>query len=292
MNVDEREAGFSATDKTTEFRDLQITIIEPSTGWVSLKLRELWDYRELLYFLTWRDVKVRYKQTILGGLWALLQPLLLMVVFTFIGGAAGFSSHGVPRSVFTLAALVPWSFFNNGLTNSSNSLVGNASMITKIYFPRLAVPLAAVLSGLVDFAVSFVVLLAMMVYFGISPTVKTLTVPLFLILAIVASVGVGLWLSALNVQFRDVKYVVPFLDKLLLLMTPIVFSISILDEPWRSLSAINPMVGVVEGFRWGLFGHQRLPLLAIGISSVTAVLLMVGGFFYFRRMERTFADVV
>lgn len=291
MRTDERPDDMRASESAGA-TNLPLTIIEPSAGWVSLRLGELWQYRELLYFLTWRDVKVRYKQTILGGAWAVLQPLLLMVVFTFIGGVAEFSSQGVPRPIFTFAALVPWAFFNNGLTQSSNSLVGSASMISKVYFPRLAVPIASVLSGIVDFAVSFVVLLGMMVYFGIAPTVNILAVPAFLLLALVGALGLGLWLSALNVQFRDVKYVVPFLDKFLLLVSPIAFSVLVLDPPWQWLSGINPMTGVIEGFRWSLLGTEHLPLGAVLGSIVTSLLLLIGGLFYFRRMEKTFADVV
>lgn len=279
-------------NETTSSADLPVTIIEPSTGWVSLRLGELWEYRELLYFLTWRDVKVRYKQTVLGAAWAILQPLLLMVVFTFIGGVADLGTENIPRPIYTFAALVPWAFFNNGLIQSSNSLVGSANLITKVYFPRLAIPIAAVFSGLIDFLVAFVVLLGMMVYFGIVPTPNVVYVLPFLVLALMASLGVGLWLSALNVQFRDVRYVLPFLDKFLLIVTPIAFSTMILEEPWRTLYGINPMTGVVEGFRWALLGTHSLPGSTVAVSVATTLFLVVGGLFYFRRMEKTFADVV
>ena len=267
--------------------------IEPSHGWVSLKLRELWEYRELLYFLTWRDVKVRYKQTILGAAWAIIQPFFTMVVFSlFFGRLAGIPSDGVPYPIFSFAALVPWTFFANGLNQSSNSLVGSADLIKKVYFPRLAVPVATVFSGVVDFALAFIVLLGMMLYYGVVPTINTLWLPLFFLLALVSSLGVGLWLSALNVEFRDVRYTVPFLTQFWMFSTPIAYPSSLLSEPWRTLYGLNPMVGVIEGFRWALLGTNTAPGPIIVASSLTAVAILVGGAFYFRRMEKTFADVV
>jgi lipopolysaccharide transport system permease protein len=267
--------------------------IQPSRGWVSLKLQELWEYRELLYFLTWRDVKVRYKQTALGAAWAIIQPFFTMVVFSlFFGRLAGIPSDGVPYPIFSFAALVPWTFFANGLNQSSNSLVGSADLIKKVYFPRLAVPIATVLSGVVDFALAFLVLLGMMLYYGVIPTVNVLWLPLFLLLALVTSLGVGLWLSALNVKYRDVRYTVPFLTQFWLFSTPIVYPSSLLSEPWRTLYGLNPMVGVVEGFRWALLGTDTAPGPIIAASSVAAITILVGGAFYFRRMEKTFADVV
>jgi lipopolysaccharide transport system permease protein len=267
--------------------------IAPSHGWVSLKLHELWEYRELLYFLTWRDVKVRYKQTALGAAWAIIQPFFTMVVFSlFFGRLAGIPSDGVPYPIFSFAALVPWTFFANGLNQSSNSLVGSADLIKKVYFPRLAVPIATVLSGVVDFALAFLVLLGMMLYYGVIPTVNVLWLPLFLLLALVTSLGVGLWLSALNVKYRDVRYTVPFLTQFWLFSTPIVYPSSLLSEPWRTLYGLNPMVGVVEGFRWALLGTDTAPGPIIAASSVAAITILVGGAFYFRRMEKTFADVV
>lgn len=267
--------------------------IEPSRGWVSLKLHELWEYRELLYFLTWRDVKVRYKQTALGAAWAIIQPFFTMVVFSlFFGRLAGIPSDGVPYPIFSFAALVPWTFFANGLNQSSNSLVGSADLIKKVYFPRLAVPIATVLSGVVDFALAFLVLLGMMLYYGVIPTLNTLWLPLFFLLALVTSLGVGLWLSALNVRFRDVRYTVPFLTQFWMFSTPIAYPSSLLSEPWRTLYALNPMVGVVEGFRWALLGTDTAPGPIIVASSVAALAILVGGTFYFRRMEKTFADVV
>jgi lipopolysaccharide transport system permease protein len=267
--------------------------IEPSRGWVSLKLHELWEYRELLYFLTWRDVKVRYKQTILGAAWAIIQPFFTMVVFSlFFGRLAGIPSDGVPYPIFSFAALVPWTFFANGLSQSSNSLVSSASLITKVYFPRLAVPIATVFSGVVDFALAFLVLLAMMLYYGVVPTINALWIPLFFLLALTTSLGVGLWLSAMNVKFRDVRYTVPFLTQLWMFSTPIAYPSSLLPEPWRTLYGLNPMVGVVEGFRWALLGTDTAPGPTIIASSLVAVAILVGGLFYFRRMEKTFADVV
>ncbi|MBI3402952.1 MAG: ABC transporter permease [Acidobacteria bacterium] len=267
--------------------------IQRSRGWVSLKLGDLWAYRELVYFLTWRDVKVRYKQTVLGAAWAILQPLLTMLVFSlFFGKLAKVPSEGVPYPVFTLAALVPWTFFSNGLTQSSNSLVGNANLITKVYFPRLIVPVATILSGVIDFVLAFVVLLAMMAYYHLTPATTVVWLPLFLLLALVASLGTGLWLSAMNVQFRDVRYTVPFLTQFWLFATPIAYPSSLLHEPWRTLFGLNPMVGAVEGFRWALFGTMAAPVAVVAMSFATALVVLVTGALYFRRMERTFADIV
>lgn len=267
--------------------------LKPSRGWVSLDLGELWDYRELLYFLIWRDIKVRYKQTVLGAAWAIIQPFFTMVVFSlFFGTLARIPSDGVPYPLFTYAALVPWFFFANGLNQSSNSLVGSANLITKVYFPRLAIPVASVLSGIVDSVLAFVVLLGMMAFYGIAPTMSVIWLPLFLLLALVTSLGVGLWLSAMNVQFRDVRYIVPFLTQIWLFATPIAYPSTLLPEPWRTVYGINPMAGVVEGFRWALLGTNTAPGSVIVVSTLMASALLVGGAFYFRRMEKTFADVV
>jgi len=260
---------------------------------VSLRLRDLWEYRELLYFLVWRDIKVRYKQTALGAAWAVLQPLLTMLVFSiFFGRLAGMKSDGLPYPIFSFAALVPWTLFANGLGGSANSLVGNANLITKVYFPRLVIPVATVLAGLVDFALAFAVLLAMMLYYGIAPTANVLWLPGFVLLALVSSLGVGLWLSALNVEFRDVRHVVPFVTQFWLFATPIAYPSSLLPEPWRTVYGLNPMVGVVEGFRWALLGTQTRPGPVVAASSLAAVAILVGGVFYFKRVEKTFADVV
>jgi lipopolysaccharide transport system permease protein len=272
---------------------LPVIRIEPSRGWVSLQLRELWEYRELLYFLTWRDVKVRYKQTILGAAWAIIQPFFTMVVFSlFFGRLAGIPSDGVAYPIFSFAALVPWTFFANGLIQSSNSLVSSAHLITKVYFPRLAVPIATVFSGIVDFGLAFIVLLGMMLYYSVVPTINALWIPLFFLLALTTSLGVGLWLSAMNVKFRDVRYTVPFLTQLWMFSTPIAYPSSLLGEPWRTVYGLNPMVGVVEGFRWALLGTDTAPGATIIASSFMALAILLGGVFYFRRMEKTFADVV
>jgi lipopolysaccharide transport system permease protein len=269
-----------------------VTVIRPSRGWVSLQLRELWAYRELLYFLTWRDLKVRYKQTVVGATWAVIQPFLTMVVFSvFFGRLANIPSDGLPYPVFSFAGLLPWGYFANALGRSSNSLVGSAHLISKVYFPRLVVPISSVLSGLLDFAIAFVVLLGLMQFYGIRPTPAALLLPLFLLLAMITALGVGLWLSALNVRYRDVGYVVPFLTQLWLFATPVVYPSSLLPEPWRTVYGLNPMAGVVEGFRWALLGSTPPgPMLAL--STLVSLALLVSGGFYFRRAERTFADVV
>jgi lipopolysaccharide transport system permease protein len=267
--------------------------IEPSKGWVSLKLHELWEYRELLYFLIWRDVKVRYRQTTLGVTWAVIQPFFTMVVFSlFFGKLARMPSDGIPYPLFSFAALVPWTFFANGLNKGSNSVVVSANLIRKVYFPRLAVPIASVLGGLIDFVLAFTVLLGMLLWYDRVPTVNVLWLPLFLLLAVVTSLGVALWLSALNVRFRDVHYIVPFLTQTWLFLTPIAYPSSLLPEPWRTLYGINPMAGVVEGFRWALVGTATAPGPIITVSALAALVLLVSGGLYFRRMEKTFADVV
>jgi lipopolysaccharide transport system permease protein len=267
--------------------------IQPSRGWVSIRLRELWDFRELLYFLVWRDIKVRYKQTVLGAAWAIIQPFLTMLIFTlFFGRLARVPSDGIPYSIFSFAALVPWMFFANGLNQSATSLVTSGNLIKKVYFPRLTIPIASVLSGVVDFAISFTVLLAMMLYYHILPTTKVLLLPLFLLLALVTSLGVGLWLSALNVEYRDVRYIVPFLTQFWLFATPIAYPSSLLSMPWRTLYGLNPMAGVVEGFRWALLGTNTAPGPIIVASSLAAAFLLLSGAFYFRRMEKTFADLI
>jgi lipopolysaccharide transport system permease protein len=270
-----------------------ITIIRPSRGWISLNLRDLWEYRELLYFLTWRDIKVRYKQTVLGAAWAIIQPFFTMVVFSlFFGKLAKMPSDNIPYPIFSYAALVPWTFFANGLSQSSSSLVASANLIKKVYFPRLVVPISSVISGAVDFVLAFVVLLGMMLYFGIVPTWNIVWLPLLLLLALVTSLGVGLWLTAMNVQFRDVRYAVPFLVQAWMFATPIAYPSSLLDEPWRTLYGINPMAGVVEGFRWALLGTETAPGPIILVSAIVSVGLLISGAYYFRRMEKTFADVV
>lgn len=291
--------------------------LQPSRGWVAIPFREMWDYRELLFFLTWRDIVVRYKQTLLGVAWAIIQPFTTMVVFSiFFGGLAGVPSGGIPYPIFSFAALVPWTFFANGLSASSNSLVGSANLLKKVYFPRLIIPVSSVLSGFPDFALSFLVLLAMMLIYGLYPSLASiLWLPFFLVLALITALGVGLWLSALNVQYRDVRYVVPFLVQIWLFATPVAYASSMLEEPWRTLYGLNPMVGVVEGFRWVLLSNSASsPFAALGlerlgfhlapmgagsppgpmviISAVVALVLLFSGALYFRRTEKTFADVV
>jgi len=279
-----------ATIPSSQTPRLRITA---SHGWVPLKLSELWEYRELLYFLIWRDIKVRYKQTALGASWAIIQPFMTMVVFSlFFGHLGKMPSDGVPYPIFTFAALVPWSFFANGLSNSSNSLVGSSHLITKVYFPRLVVPLASAVSGIVDFLIAFGVLIVMMLYYGLVPTANIVWLPLFVLLAFVTSLGVGLWLSALNVEYRDVRYIVPFVTQFWLFATPIAYPSSLLHEPWRTIYGLNPMVGVVEGFRWALLRTNAAPGPIIAASSAAALFILVTGAFYFRRMEKTFADIV
>jgi lipopolysaccharide transport system permease protein len=266
--------------------------IEPSRGWVALRVKELWEYRELLYFLVWRDIKVRYKQTALGAAWAVLQPVLTMLVFTvFFGRLAKVPSDGIPYPVFVYAALLPWQLFAFALTESANSLVGNQNLIKKVYFPRLVVPLASVLAGLVDFGIAFLVLLALMLYYGIVPTFAIAVLPLFLLLAVATALSVGLWLSALNVQFRDVRYTIPFLTQFWMFATPVAYPSSLVPERWRAWYGLNPMAGVVEGFRWALLGKSGSPGPLLWVSGLVVVLLLIGGLAYFRRVEATFADV-
>lgn len=270
-----------------------LLVLRPKKGWQQLGLKDLWQYRELLYFLCWRDIKVRYKQTALGVAWAIVQPLMTMVLFSlFFGRLAKMPSDGVPYPLFVFTALVPWMFFSNGITQSAGSLVENANLLKKVYFPRLAVPVASIIAGVVDFFCSFVVLVALMMYYGVVPSVSILTLPLFLALACIASLGIGLWLSALNVQFRDVRYVIPFLTQLWLFATPIAYPSSLLSEPLRTLYGLNPMVGVVEGFRWALLGTETSPGPMLLVSSLASVIVLVTGAFYFRRMEVTFSDRV
>ena len=293
-SVDERTSQRAATRSSGvgDESPSPIRIEAPNSAWASLKLKELWAYRELLYFFVWRDVKVRYKQTIFGGLWAVIRPFFTMVIFSIIfGRLAGVPSDGLPYPVFSFAALVPWTFFEQGMVQASESLVANARLVTKVYFPRLTVPIAAVLSGLVDFGVAFVILLIIMAFYGIAPPIQVLMMPLFLLLACVTALAVGLWLAGLNAKFRDVRYTVSFLTQAWLFLTPVAYPSSLLDEPWRTLYSLNPMVGVVEGFRWALLGTNT-PSRLVLVSSVVAIALLIGGAFYFRRLERTFADIV
>jgi lipopolysaccharide transport system permease protein len=276
----------------TETTEIPVLVIRPSRGLLALRLGEVWDYRELLYFLVWRDIKVRYKQTALGALWAIIQPVMTMVVFSiFFGRLAKVPSDGVPYPVFSMAALLPWQLFAFALTESSNSLVTSQNLITKVYFPRLVVPLSSVLAGLVDFAIAFAVLLILMAFYGIHPTAAIVWLPLLVVLAVVTALSVGLWLSALNVKYRDVRYTIPFLTQLWMFATPVAYPSSIIPQPWRTWSGLNPMAGVVEGFRWALLGNGQVPGALLWVSVAAVLLLFTGGLIYFRRMESTFADI-
>jgi lipopolysaccharide transport system permease protein len=277
----------------TDTASLPTFNIDPPEGWAGIGFRELWDYRELLYFLTWRDVKVRYKQTALGAAWAIIQPLFMMLVFSlFFGRLAKIPSDGIPYPIFTFCALLPWQLFAHALTESSNSLVANERLITKVYFPRLVVPIAAVLGGLVDFAVAFAILLVMMLYYGIVPSWAIVTLPGFILLAVMTALGVGLWLSALNVKYRDVRYTINFLIQFWLFATPVAYPSSLVPAKWRALYGLNPMAGVVEGFRWALLGKQEAPGAMLWVSVAVVIVILIGGLYYFRRMEQEFADVV
>jgi lipopolysaccharide transport system permease protein len=273
---------------------LVTTVIEPSRGWAPLKLSELWEYREVLYFLIWRDIKVRYRQTLIGVAWAIVQPFMTMVVFTvFFGRLAKMPSDGAPYALFAFSAVVPWAFFANGLTQSANSLVHSGNLITKVYFPRLLVPMGRVLSGLPDLGLSFLVLLGMVWWYGLLQVRGPLLwLPALACLAFVTALGVGLWLSALNVRYRDIQHAVPFLIQIWLFSTPIVYPSSLLSEPWRTIYSVNPLVGVVEGFRWALLGSGAAPGLSLAVSTLAALALLTTGAYFFRRIERSFADVV
>jgi lipopolysaccharide transport system permease protein len=274
-------------------KEMPVLIIRPSRGWSALNLADMWHYRELIYFLTWRDMKVRYKQTVLGAAWAIIQPFCTMVVFSiFFGRLAGIPSEGLPYPIFAYCALLPWQLFAQSLTRSSHSLVANQNLITKVYFPRLVIPISGVLAGLLDFLIAFIVLIGMMMYYHIRPTLAVWTVPLFVLLAVGAALGVGLWLSALNVQYRDVPYTIPFLTQLWLFITPVAYPSTLVPESWRALYGVNPMAGVVEGFRWALLGKAEGPGALLAVSVTIVILVLVSGLYYFRRMERTFADVV
>ncbi len=269
------------------------TVIEPARGWVPCRLLELVEYRDLLFFLVWRDIQVRYKQTALGIAWAVIQPLCAMLIFSiFFGRLAKIPSDGVPYPIFAYCGLLPWQLFAHAIMESGNSLVANERLITKVYFPRIIIPLAAVLAGLMDFAIAFALLLGMMAAFHLVPTAAILALPFFILLAVVTALAAGFWLSALNVQYRDVRYTIPFLTQFLLFVTPVVYPSSLIPKSLRVWYGLNPMAGVVEGFRWVLLGTPQPSSPMLAVSAIGAVVLLVGGVFYFRQMERTFADVV
>ena len=269
--------------------------IKPSKGFAALNLRDLWVYRELVFFMIWRDIKVRYKQTMLGALWAIIQPILTMLVFNFLlnRGVLNVQSDGIPYPIFSYTGLLPWGLFVAALNQASRSLTSNHNMITKIYFPRLILPVASVLGGLVDFVIAFIVLIGMMIYFKVSPAWSVLwTLPLFLLLAIVTALGVALWLSAINVQYRDVNQALPFLTQFWLFATPVAYSASVISDKWQILYSLNPMAGVVNGFRWALLGTGNGPDITLWVSTGISILIFVSGLFYFRSMEKTFADTI
>jgi len=268
--------------------------IKPSTGLTALNLRDLWVYRELVFFMIWRDIKVRYKQTLLGAAWAVIQPLMTMIVFNFLfGKVAKVPTDGIPYPIFSYTALLPWGLFVTALNQASRSLTSNHNMITKVYFPRLVLPIASVLAGLVDFAIAFVILIGLMIYYQVTPAWNVLwALPFFLLLAIVTALGVALWLSAINVKYRDVNYALPFLTQFWLFITPVAYSASVISERWQLVYSLNPMAGVVNGFRWALLGAGNGPDTALWISAGISLLVMVSGLFYFRNMERTFADTI
>ena len=267
--------------------------IEPPRGWLELRLREVWDYRELLYFFVWRDVKIRYKQTAIGIAWVILQPLMTMGVFTlFFGRLAKLPSQGLPYPVFYFAALVPWMYFSYALQSATNVVVENQRVITKVYFPRLVLPFSAVLSGLVDFAIGFVVLAILTLAYGIRPTMAALWLPLLLLLAILTALGVGLWMSALNALYRDVRFVMPFVVQFWMFASPVAYPSALVPERWRWLYGLNPMAGVIDGFRWALTGHGQPPGPVMLASAAMVVVVLVGGLFFFQRMESTVADRV
>ncbi|MCJ7433722.1 MAG: ABC transporter permease [Anaerolineales bacterium] len=268
--------------------------IKPSTGFTALNLSDLWIYRELVFFMIWRDIKVRYKQTLLGATWAIIQPVMTMLVFNFLfGTVAKVPTDGVPYPIFSFTALLPWGLFVTALNQASRSLTSNHNMVTKIYFPRLVLPVASVLAGLVDFAIAFVILIFMMIYYKVTPTWTAIwALPLFTLLAILAALGVALWLAAINVQYRDVNYALPFLTQFWLFITPVAYSAKVISEKWRLLYSLNPMAGVVNGFRWALLGSGTGPDSALWFSIGISILILISGLFYFRRMERTFADTI
>jgi len=269
-----------------------VVIIEPSKSWVALNLRDLWQYRDLLYILTMRDIKVRYKQTLLGAAWAIIQPLFTMLIFTlFFGKLAGMPSDGIPYPIFAYAGLLPWTFFSNAVTNSGNSLVGNSNLITKIYFPRMIIPMASVASGLLDFVIAFGLLVVLMFYYGVGLSINLLILPVLLVLTSLLAIGVGMWMSALNVKYRDVRYALPFLVQLGMFASPIIYPLSLVPEKWRWLMALNPLAGQIEAYRSAFFG-KPFDWLSLGVSAVLTFAVLIYSAYNFRRMEKSFADII
>ena len=269
------------------------TIIEPKKRWIPIDLKQIWNYRELFYFLTKRDIKVRYKQTVLGGLWAIIQPVFTMIVFTlFFGRLAKIPSDGIPYPIFVYAGLLPWTYFANAMTASGNSLVGSANLITKVYFPRLIVPASASLAGLLDFFIAMLVMGAMMIYYQFLPGIGILLFPFLVGLTFLCAVGVGLWLSALNVQYRDIRYVIPFLIQIWMFVSPVIYPVSMVQQKYQWLLALNPMTGVIQAYRASLLGHKPIDWFLLGISTAIIIIIFLSGLYYFRRMEKTFADVI
>ena len=278
---------------TIDFESLPEICIRPSGRWGSVNLKDLWAYRELVLFLTWRDISIRYKQTVLGVGWAVLQPVFTMLIFSLFFGYLGkIPSDGIPYPIFTFCALLPWQLFAYALAESANSLVANQNLITKVYFPRMIIPLSATLAGLVDFAIAFVILMVMMVFYRIPLTPAVLTIPFFVLLALITAIAAGLWLSALNVEYRDVRYTIPFLTQAWMYLTPIAYSSSLLPGVWRTLYGINPLAGVVEGFRWALLGLAQPAWPMLGLSAAISIIMLFSGIIYFRKMESSFADKI
>ena len=279
-------------ENTYQLPEKPLVVIEPSSGWIPVNLKDIWHYRDLLYILTARDIKVRYKQTLLGAAWAVIQPLFTMLIFTlFFGRLAGIPSDGIPYPLFAYAGLLPWTFFSNAITNSGNSLVGNSNLTTKVYFPRMIIPIASVASGLLDFIIAFGVLILLMFYYGVGLSVSILMLPFLVVLTSLLAIGIGLWMSALNVKYRDIRYALPFLIQLGMFATPIIYPSSIVPEKWRWLIALNPLTGLIEGYRSAFFG-KPFDWFALGISTFLVFAILIYAAFTFRRMEKGFADVI
>lgn len=285
------ESGFSAA-AAARLPENPLVVIEPSSGWIPLNLSDIWQYRDLLYILTMRDIRVRYKQTLLGAAWAIIQPLFTMLIFTlFFGKLAGMPSDGIPYPLFAYAGLLPWTFFSNAVTNSGNSLVGNSNLITKVYFPRMIIPMASVASGLLDFLIAFGLLVVLMFYYGVGLSINILMLPVLVVLTSLLAIGVGMWMSALNVKFRDIRYALPFLIQLGMFATPIIYPSSLVPEKWRWLLFINPLAGQIEAYRSAFFG-KPFDWFALGISAVFTLAILFYAAFSFKRMEKSFADII